>query len=97
VNLISPKVYRDLLLPLDQKLAAVYGNLGIHNCAIRLVKVGHGVIPFLAAATTCATLAVPRPFPLCHSVTFGTAARPTSNLNFCHFTQQTKRLLPKPT
>jgi hypothetical protein len=33
VNLVSPKVYRDLLLPLDQKLAAVYGCIGIHNCA----------------------------------------------------------------
>lgn len=33
VNLISPKVYRDLLLPFDQKLAAVYGSIGIHNCA----------------------------------------------------------------
>jgi len=33
VNLVSPKVYRDLLLPLDQKLAAVYGSIGIHNCA----------------------------------------------------------------
>ena len=33
VNLVSPKVYRDLLLPFDQKLAAVYGSIGIHNCA----------------------------------------------------------------
>ena len=33
VNLVSPTVYRDLLLPLDQKLAAVYGCIGIHNCA----------------------------------------------------------------
>ena len=33
VNLVSPKVYHDLLLPLDQKLAAVYGCIGIHNCA----------------------------------------------------------------
>ena len=33
VNLVSPKVYRDLLLPLDQKLASVYGAIGIHNCA----------------------------------------------------------------
>jgi hypothetical protein len=33
VNLVSPAVYRDLLLPFDQKLAAVYGCIGIHNCA----------------------------------------------------------------
>jgi hypothetical protein len=33
VNMVSPKVYRDLLLPFDQKLAAVYGSIGIHNCA----------------------------------------------------------------
>jgi len=33
VNLVSPKVYRDLLLPLDEKLASVYGCIGIHNCA----------------------------------------------------------------
>ncbi|MBI4625154.1 MAG: hypothetical protein HY736_18285 [Verrucomicrobia bacterium] len=33
VNLVSPEVYRDLLLPFDQKLAAVYGCIGIHNCA----------------------------------------------------------------
>lgn len=33
VNLVSPEVYRDLLLPFDRKLAAVYGCIGIHNCA----------------------------------------------------------------
>lgn len=33
VNLVSPKLYRELLLPLDQKLAGVYGSVGIHNCA----------------------------------------------------------------
>ena len=33
VNLVSPRVYRELLLPFDQKLAAVYGRIGIHNCA----------------------------------------------------------------
>ncbi len=33
VNLISPKVYRELLRPFDQKLASVYGSIGIHNCA----------------------------------------------------------------
>lgn len=33
VNLISPELYRELLLPFDQKLAAIYGIIGIHNCA----------------------------------------------------------------
>lgn len=33
VNLVSPALYRDLLLPFDQSLAAVYGVIGIHNCA----------------------------------------------------------------
>jgi hypothetical protein len=33
VNMVSPKVYRELLLPFDQKLASVYGSIGIHNCA----------------------------------------------------------------
>jgi len=33
VNLISPTVYRDLLLPFDQRLAAVYNCFGLHNCA----------------------------------------------------------------
>ncbi len=33
VNLVSPEIYRELLLPFDQKLAAVYGCIGIHNCA----------------------------------------------------------------
>jgi hypothetical protein len=33
VNMISPPTYRDLLLPFDRKLAAVYGTIGIHNCA----------------------------------------------------------------
>lgn len=33
VNLISPTLYRDLLLPLDKKLSSVYGCIGIHNCA----------------------------------------------------------------
>jgi hypothetical protein len=33
VNLVSPALYRDLLLPFDQRLAAVYGAIGIHNCA----------------------------------------------------------------
>jgi hypothetical protein len=33
VNLISPRAYRELLLPFDQRLAEVYGVIGIHNCA----------------------------------------------------------------
>jgi len=33
VNLVSPRTYRELLLPFDQQLAAVYGSIGIHNCA----------------------------------------------------------------
>jgi hypothetical protein len=33
VNLVSPAIYRDLLLPFDRKLAAVYDCLGLHNCA----------------------------------------------------------------
>ncbi len=33
VNMVSPKVYRELLLPFDQQLAAVYDRIGIHNCA----------------------------------------------------------------
>ena len=33
VNLVSPALYRELLLPFDQRLAAVYGVIGIHNCA----------------------------------------------------------------
>ena len=33
VNLISPKTYRELLFPFDQRLAQVYGMIGIHNCA----------------------------------------------------------------
>lgn len=33
VNMVSPALYRDLLLPFDQKLAAEYGCMGIHGCA----------------------------------------------------------------
>jgi hypothetical protein len=33
VNLVSPEIYRELLLPFDQALADVYGCIGIHNCA----------------------------------------------------------------
>jgi hypothetical protein len=33
VNLVSPAVYQDLLLPFDRQLAAIYGRIGVHNCA----------------------------------------------------------------
>ncbi len=33
VNLVSPNIYREQLLPFDQHLAALYGCIGIHNCA----------------------------------------------------------------
>lgn len=33
VNLVSPRVYQNLLLPFDRRLAAVHGCLGVHNCA----------------------------------------------------------------
>jgi hypothetical protein len=33
VNLVSPNIYREQLLPFDQQLAALYGCIGIHNCA----------------------------------------------------------------
>jgi len=33
VNMISPTLYRELLLPFDRKLAGVYGCIGVHNCA----------------------------------------------------------------
>ncbi len=33
VNMVSPSQYRDLLLPLDQRIAEAYGCIGIHNCA----------------------------------------------------------------
>lgn len=33
VNMVSPKTYRELLLPFDQQLAAVHGSIGIHNCS----------------------------------------------------------------
>ncbi|MCU0779666.1 MAG: hypothetical protein MUF04_01035 [Akkermansiaceae bacterium] len=33
VNLVSPAVYQEFLLPCDQQLAALYGCIGIHNCA----------------------------------------------------------------
>ncbi len=33
VNMISPKLYREFLLPLDQRIAKAFGLIGIHNCA----------------------------------------------------------------
>jgi len=33
VNMVSPEIYRELLLPFDKKIAKVYGCIGIHNCA----------------------------------------------------------------
>jgi len=33
VNLVSPQLYRELLLPFDQKIARAFGCIGIHNCA----------------------------------------------------------------
>lgn len=33
VNLVSPDIYREHLLPFDQQLASIYGCIGIHNCA----------------------------------------------------------------
>jgi hypothetical protein len=44
VNLISPRTYRQLLLPFDQRLAEVYGTIGIHNCA-------WNATPYLASYT----------------------------------------------
>ncbi len=33
VNLISPQLYRELLLPFDQRIAHEFGCIGVHNCA----------------------------------------------------------------
>lgn len=33
VNMISPEIYRDLLLPLDKKIQEAFGFIAIHNCA----------------------------------------------------------------
>jgi hypothetical protein len=33
VNMISPKQYRDILLPFDCRIAENFGRIGIHNCA----------------------------------------------------------------
>ena len=33
VNMVSPEHYHDLLLPFDQRIAEVFGLIGVHNCA----------------------------------------------------------------
>jgi hypothetical protein len=33
VNMVSPKIYREMLLPFDIRLAEAFGTIGIHNCA----------------------------------------------------------------
>ena len=33
INMVSPKHYRDMLLPFDQKIAETFGCIGIHNCS----------------------------------------------------------------
>ena len=33
VNLVSPEQYRTLILPFDQRIAAEFACIGIHNCA----------------------------------------------------------------
>lgn len=33
VNLVSPEIYREQLLPFDQRLAEAFGCIGVHNCA----------------------------------------------------------------
>jgi hypothetical protein len=33
VNMVSPEQYRELLLPLDRRMAEGFGLIGIHNCA----------------------------------------------------------------
>ncbi|GMU92788.1 MAG: hypothetical protein AMXMBFR4_18460 [Candidatus Hydrogenedentota bacterium] len=33
VNLVSPELYRDLLLPYDKRIAEAFDRIGIHNCA----------------------------------------------------------------
>ncbi len=33
VNMVSPEQYRDFLLPFDQRIANIFGCIGIHNCA----------------------------------------------------------------
>ena len=33
VNMVSPELYRDILLPFDRRIAEAFGCIGIHNCA----------------------------------------------------------------
>jgi len=33
VNMVSPKQYRDILLPFDRRIGEAFGCIGIHNCA----------------------------------------------------------------
>jgi hypothetical protein len=33
VNMVSPELYRDMLLPFDRRIAEAFGCIGIHNCA----------------------------------------------------------------
>jgi len=33
VNLVSPELYRELLLPYDRRIAEAFGAIGVHNCA----------------------------------------------------------------
>jgi len=33
VNMVSPELYRDVLLPFDKRIADTFGLIGIHNCA----------------------------------------------------------------
>lgn len=33
VNMLSPKQYREFLLPLDKRMAEAFGCIGVHNCA----------------------------------------------------------------
>jgi hypothetical protein len=33
VNMVSPRLYRELLLPFDQELSRTFGLIGVHNCA----------------------------------------------------------------
>jgi len=33
VNMVSPKHYRDMLRPVDRKIAETFGCIGIHNCS----------------------------------------------------------------
>jgi hypothetical protein len=33
VNMVSPELYREFLLPLDKRMAEAFGCIGVHNCA----------------------------------------------------------------